>query len=259
MSKSFAYFCSWNFSFLIATLRTAFSPCRLINMLSTPFIVYVWNRTELKKYPNLEGTHKDQVQLLDPHRTFQKLNPLSESIAQTLPKLQQLAFTISALGWTDLGNSDAPHTPCPLVSSPSSQPSFGCSSVVLCLPDIMAPKQHTVLELRMRRTEQSGTIPFPGPVGCSGHALQDVVGSFGCQSKLLTQIQLALNHNPRVPFSRAALQILSPHSAHSSRVAQVKNLAFAVEFHVIGDSPAFQCFKLSLQDLLTLEEVNSFS
>lgn len=43
----------------------------------------------VKKYPRLEGTHKDQVQLLTLPRTPQESHSLSESIVQTFSELWQ--------------------------------------------------------------------------------------------------------------------------------------------------------------------------
>lgn len=63
-------------------------------MVATAFGVTVWMRTisqkqRITKYPMLDWTHKDQVQLLAPHRSTQNLNSVSETIVRTLLELQQ--------------------------------------------------------------------------------------------------------------------------------------------------------------------------
>jgi len=55
-------------------------------------------KKEKPKYPKVEGTQKDRVQILALHRITQNPNPMSESIVQTLPELQQLGATTTALG-----------------------------------------------------------------------------------------------------------------------------------------------------------------
>lgn len=54
----------------------------------------------LAEYPEWEGTHEEhRVQLLAPHRTTQKPNPMSESGVQTLFSLQdRLGAVPTALG-----------------------------------------------------------------------------------------------------------------------------------------------------------------
>lgn len=53
-------------------------------------IVAVLCHSKITEYSELVGTHKDyHVQLLAPHRTTEKLNPMSESIVQTLTELHK--------------------------------------------------------------------------------------------------------------------------------------------------------------------------
>lgn len=252
MSKPFSYFCSRNFSFFIATLRTAFSPCRLIILF----------RMKLNKISQSGKDWQGSSSTLGSTQDLSKTKPYAWKYCPNTSQTWAARFHNQWLGWTDWGTSDAPHMPCPLVT-----PLFIIFTALLWVLFSSFTSSwyhgiqtaHSVLtEDAQCRTEWNN--PFPSPSGCSGpDAPQDVAGSFGCQGKLLTRIQLGLNHSLQVPFSRAALQPLNPHSVHLSGVAlsQVHNLAFAVEFHVIGDCPALQCFTLSLQGLLTLEEVNS--
>ena len=63
---------------------------------------------------------------------------------------------------------------------------------------------------------------------------QDTVSLSDYQGILLTHIQLVMNQNPQIPFHRALLHPLVPHSAYIFRflLSQVQNLSLALaKFH----------------------------
>mgnify|MGYP001851590690 FL=1 len=63
---------------------------------------------------------------------------------------------------------------------------------------------------------------------------QDTVGLSDYQGIMLMHIQLVTNQNPQIPFCRALLHPLVPHSAYIFRflLSQVQNLSLALaKFH----------------------------
>jgi len=76
-------------------------------------------------------------------------------------------------------------------SLPSLQPSFGCSLIILCPSILWHPKWHTVLELRPDQQRNERDNPFSHPAVSAVLSVPwGMVGPFGCQGILLTQIQL---------------------------------------------------------------------
>ncbi|KAJ7414310.1 hypothetical protein WISP_85052 [Willisornis vidua] len=88
-----------------------------------------------------------------------------------------------------------------------------------------------------------------------------MAGPPGCQGAA-DSYSLAINQDPQVPFHGTAFQPPVLQSVRTSRLApsQVQNLALPlVELHMVGDCPALQFVKVSLQDLPAFEGVNSSS
>lgn len=54
-------------------------------------------RERNREHPDLEGIHKDQVQLLAPHRTPQQSHPLPESLVQALASQKANTCTTNSL------------------------------------------------------------------------------------------------------------------------------------------------------------------
>lgn len=102
----------------------------------------------------------------------------------------------------------------------------------------LTPKLLPVLEVRLHSAEQREQALL-SPSGSAGHgALQGRVVPLSCQGTLLTQIQLAVNQKPEIPFCEAALV---SQSVHINRVAPflVQNLA-CVKLYTVGGCPALQ-------------------
>lgn len=76
----------WNLTPLLIILKLVLRTCATwihISALNT-------SSHRIMEYPELDGTHKDQVQLLALHRTTQRSNHMSESIVRLVPMIASL-------------------------------------------------------------------------------------------------------------------------------------------------------------------------
>ena len=114
-------------------------------------------------------------------------------------------------------------------------------------------------EATQHREEWDNTFPYPVAVlGLMHPRVQ--LALWAAKGTLLTQVQLAANHNPQLPFCGAAFLPLILQSIHKARAAspQMQNPAFAlVHLHMVGDCLALQFVKIPLQGPSVLKEMNS--
>ncbi|KAK4818992.1 hypothetical protein QYF61_022823 [Mycteria americana] len=123
------------------------------------------------------------------------------------------------------------------------------------------PKLNTVFEVRPHQCRVQGDNHFPTP---AGHAIsdtsQDAIGFLGRLGTLLAHIQAAVNQHPQVLLCQAAFQPLFPKpvALHGVAVAQVQDPALGlVKPHTIGLGPWIQPVHIPLQNLPTLQQINT--
>ncbi|KAK4818987.1 hypothetical protein QYF61_022818 [Mycteria americana] len=126
---------------------------------------------------------------------------------------------------------------------------------------VRGPKLHTGFEVRPHQCRVQGHNHFPSP---AGHAIadtgQDAIGFLGRLGTLLAHIQAAVNQHPQVLLCWAAFQPLFPKpvALHGVVVTQVQDLALGlVEPHTVGLSPWIQPVHIPLQNLPTLQQINT--
>ena len=97
----------------------------------------------------------------------------------------------------------APHTSCPPYPSPSSQPSCGCSLIVLCSPCIVPkPARSALGEAAPVQVRWQQSFPSPSWQCWGCCTLGNCWLSW---LPVMTQIQLAVSQNPQILFCRVDL------------------------------------------------------
>ncbi|KAK4824371.1 hypothetical protein QYF61_014031 [Mycteria americana] len=126
---------------------------------------------------------------------------------------------------------------------------------------VRGPKLNTVFEGQPHQCRVQGDNHFPSP---AGHAIfdtsQDAIGFLGHLGTLLAHIQPAVNQHPQVLLCQAAFQPLFPKpvALHGVFVTQVQDPAHSVvKPHTVDLSPLIQPVQIPLQNLHTLEHINT--
>lgn len=102
----------------------------------------------------------------------------------------------------------------------------------------MAPKSASNTGSKASLTQSRA---IPSLTSAESDAPQDMVGLPNCLGILLTHVQVTVDQDTQIPFSRVAIQSVIPQTVHIARAVplQVQNPALALlKLHALGDCPS---------------------